>query len=58
MDQSLWTALNRMDRTELERILQDHGFHCDDRESNDELRQAIAANVEDGTIDQEVIEDA
>lgn len=50
-DQSLWTALNWMDRSQLEEILAGVGIQSHPSESDDELKQAIIANVEDGTID-------
>jgi len=50
-DQEIWTALNWMDRGDLEKLLIDAGIQPHPQESDDDLKQAIVSNIEDGTID-------
>lgn len=53
MDQETHTAINWLERAEIVSILESYGFACYDSESTDELREALKANVEDGTISME-----
>lgn len=48
--------LNWLDRSELERMLEDVGIACYEHETNAELREAIAVNIEDGTIPTEELD--
>lgn len=48
--------LNWKDRHELEIILESIGIACHESESDDELRDAIIANIEDNTLDPSVME--
>lgn len=50
MDQKIHTAINWLSREEVVQILEAYGFACYDSESTDEPRDALRANVEDGTI--------
>ena len=43
-------AMNWLNREQLQKILENHGFAVHDCESKEELRGAIFDNVEDGTI--------
>jgi hypothetical protein len=43
-------AINWMDRTQIVALLENFGFACYDRETTDELRDAVRENVADGTI--------
>ena len=56
-NQDVWRAVNWMDRGELEEILAMVGIHSYDEEteSDDELRAAVVANVDDGTIPAHVV---
>jgi len=56
MDQQYHTAINWLDRKELVEILEQHGFACYDTESTDDLREALRANVLDGTIPRSVLD--
>ena len=51
MNQNAWKALNWADYRDMQTFLESYGFAVMHDESEDDLRQAIAANVEDGTID-------
>jgi hypothetical protein len=50
LSQDLWTRLNWMDRDALSYILEQHGFAVHYSESEQDLREAIAENIDDGTI--------
>lgn len=50
------SRLNWLSRADLETLLEDVGIACYESESNDELRAAVAANIEDGTIDGEALD--
>jgi hypothetical protein len=41
---------NWLNREEIVVILENYGFMCYDNETEDELREALISNVEDGTI--------
>ena len=56
MKQSIHTALNWMDYSKLKAILEEHGFAVNPDESEDDLREAVRANVEDGTISENEID--
>lgn len=43
--------LNWLNRADVETLLEDVGIACYENETTDELRDAVAANIEDGTID-------
>jgi hypothetical protein len=47
----LHKAINWLDREQIVKILENYGFACYDSESTDSLRDALRANIEDGTID-------
>lgn len=53
LSQEVHTAINWLDREEIVEILERYGFACYDSESTDELREALRANVLDGTISEE-----
>lgn len=55
MEQSMHTAINWMTRGELELILETNGFAVYSYETDDELRDAVRENVDDGTIPDYVI---
>ena len=46
--------INQMDREDVVSVLEDAGIACSD--DDDELRQVLRANIEDGTIDASVLE--
>ena len=46
-----WVVINRLDREQLESALDAHGFATYDHETDADLRQAIAVNVADSTMD-------
>lgn len=56
MDQETHKAVNWLDREQIVKILEDYGFACYDSESTDELREALRANIADGTIDPSVLD--
>ncbi|WP_305906292.1 hypothetical protein Q9L42_020825 (plasmid) [Methylomarinum sp. Ch1-1] len=58
MEQEQHTAINWLDRDDIVDILESHGFACYDKESTDELREALRANIEDGTIDAACLENS
>ena len=51
MEQSLHTQINNLSREQIVRLLENYGFACYDSESTDSLRDAVRANIEDGTIE-------
>ena len=55
MSESTRQAIGWMDRGEIAKILEGYGFAVYDDESTSTLRDALLANVEDGTIDSHVI---
>lgn len=55
MDQEIHKTINWMDREQIVAILENYGFACYDSESTDDLRDALRANIEDGTIDPSVL---
>ena len=50
MKQNTHTALNWMDYAALKALLEEFGFQVVSSESEDDLREAVRANVLDGTI--------
>lgn len=50
MQQKYHTALNWMSYESLKTLLERHGFAVNSDESEDDLREAVRANVLDGTI--------
>ncbi len=50
MKQEIHIALNWMDYAALKVILERYGFAVNHGESEEDLREAVRANVEDGTI--------
>lgn len=56
MDQNIHKAINWLDRKQIVEILENYGFACYDSESTDELRDALRANIEDGTINPAVFD--
>jgi len=54
--QAIHTAINRMDYGPLKELLEEFGFAVNHDESEDDLREAVRANVVDGTIPQERID--
>ncbi len=54
--QEYHTAINRMDYQHLKDLLEANGFAVNASESEDELREAVRANVLDGTIDKREID--
>lgn len=57
MDQSIHTQINNLSREEIVKILEDYGFACYDSDVTDELRDALKANIEDGTIEPSIFDD-
>ncbi len=54
--QEYHTAINRMDYQHLKDLLEANGFAVNASESEDDLREAVRANVLDGTIDKREID--
>lgn len=54
---NLATKINWLDRSEIVEILESYGFAVYDSESTDDLREALRANVDDGTISESVLGD-
>lgn len=50
------SRLNWMDRSEVEALLYAVGIACYESETTDELRDAVAANIEDGTIPEDALD--
>jgi len=50
-------AINWMDRSRIVSILEDYGFACYDRETDDDLRNALRENIADATISASVLND-
>jgi hypothetical protein len=48
-------TLNWLDYARLKQILEDHGFQVHHSESEDDLRTAVRVNIEDRTIDMDVL---
>lgn len=48
--------LNWLDRAEVEALLEGVGIACYESETTDELRDAVMANIEDGTILEEELD--
>lgn len=57
MRQDTHTRLNWMNYEQLKAILERYGFHISPDESEDDLKAAIIANIEDGTIPEDEIEE-
>lgn len=55
MDQEIHKAINWLDREKIVEILESYGFACYDKETTDELRDALRENIADGTIDASVV---
>lgn len=53
--QEVLTAINWLDRARIVAILESYGFACYDYETNDELRESIRVNIEDGTIGEDEV---
>ncbi|WP_432263380.1 hypothetical protein [Cupriavidus sp. TMH.W2] len=51
LSQAQHTSINRMDRSAIVGILEDHCFQCYDSETTEELRDSLRSNIEDHTID-------
>jgi len=51
------TALNWMDRDDLQSLLESAGFAVKDGETNDELRKSVAEAVRQGDIELEIFEE-
>jgi hypothetical protein len=56
MDQEIHKAINWLDREQIVKILENYGFACYDSESTDDLREALRANIADGTIELSVLD--
>ena len=50
-NRNVWKTVNWMDRQEIQNILESHGFAVYDRDTDDELRECLVRNVDDGTIE-------
>lgn len=48
--QEWWTRLNRMSRREIEAVLESISIQSYDTETIKELKEAVIANLEDGTL--------
>lgn len=55
MDQKIHTKINQMSRKQIVKLLESYGFACYDREPTSDLREALRANVQDGTIPTEAL---
>ena len=55
MQQATHTNINWMNYAELKAVLEEYGFQVLSSESEDDLREAVRANVMDGTIPASVI---
>lgn len=55
MKQDTHTKLNWMKCEQLKTILENYGFGVNPDESEDDLKAAIIANIEDGTIPEDEI---
>jgi len=56
LTQEMHTAINWLDRIELENILTSISIECYGYESDDQLRDCIRDNIEDGTLDVSILE--
>jgi len=56
MNRSIREKLNWKDRSELESILESVGIASYPNETDDDLKDAIISNIEDGTLDPSVAE--
>jgi len=54
-NREIWTALNWMDRADLEAILASVSIACYESESDSDLKRAIVDNIDDGTIEEDVV---
>ncbi len=50
MDQSIHTAINWLDRSRVQKLLEGNGMAVYDSESTDDLKDALRQCVEDGDI--------
>ncbi|MDO8417714.1 MAG: hypothetical protein Q7S87_16060 [Agitococcus sp.] len=50
MEQAIHTAINWLSRAKIIGILESYGFQCYDKESTQELEDALRSNIADGTI--------
>lgn len=50
MDQATWTKINWLDRAQIVALLEGVSIQCYDHETIEELKEALVANIEDGTI--------
>ncbi len=57
MDQRHHTAINNMDRTQIQALLEAYGFAVYDKEATEDLREEVRSNVVEGTIAKEDIPD-
>ena len=55
MNQSTYTSINWLSREQLTEIFEGHGFAVSDSESNDDLRNALRENINDGTISEDML---
>ena len=54
--QDINSIINFADRERIVELLEQYGFACYDSESTEELRDALRANVDDGTISKTEVE--
>ena len=51
MDFDVWKSVNWMSRETIVSLLEEAGISCSDDEWTKELREALVANIEDGTVE-------
>jgi hypothetical protein len=48
--------VNDLTRAQVVRVLEEYGYACYDKEDADDLREALRQDIEDGIIDEAVVE--
>lgn len=58
VSQEIWNAVNQLTRAQIETILEEQAcIQCYDSETTEELRDALAINIADGTIELSALDD-
>ena len=58
VSQEVWKAVNQLNRSQIETILEEQAcIQCYDSESTEEIREALAINIADGTIELSALDD-
>ena len=55
-NRDVWKTVNWLNRSQIVRILENHGFACYEKESDQELRQCLVDEVMSGEIDPSELE--